>query len=181
MAKITAYDKFIQQALKYGFSLFGTAPTEQTVQYRLGDDGGYEKGYPRTGPRFVDNDDGTITDKATGLMWPKSGTGVGCFSGGTKTWNNGIDWALALDFAGHTDWRLPNVKEITSITAFDRINSAINPTFFPDTINSAYWTSTTYAGDTAKAWEVWLANGQCFSALKSAVKYLRAVRLGYPA
>jgi len=51
---------------------------------------------------FVNNGDGTITDRATGLMWAQDDSGVG------MTWEE----AMAL---GYSDWRLPNVKELQSI------------------------------------------------------------------
>jgi hypothetical protein len=47
-------------------------------------------------------------------MWPKDGTRAGYYSGGTRTWNEAIDWASGLNFAGHTDWRLPNINELKS-------------------------------------------------------------------
>ena len=55
----------------YVFGATQTLPkTGQTTSYQDGDDGYYEKGSAST-PQFVDNGDGTISDKATGLMWIK--------------------------------------------------------------------------------------------------------------
>ena len=45
--------------------------TGQTTSYESGDDGDYEAGNP-VSPRLVDNGNGTVSDRATGLMWVKS-------------------------------------------------------------------------------------------------------------
>lgn len=72
---------------------------------------------------FVNNNDGTITDNATGLMWMQNDS------------QTPLDWEAALAFAqtkntenylGHNDWRLPNVKELHSIVDYSRSPSATN-------------------------------------------------------
>ena len=84
--------------------------TGQTFSKQTGDDGTYQKGLDV----LHDNGDETVTDIRTGLMWPKDGTGLGYASGGSKTQDEVIDWANALNFAGYTDWRLPNINELKS-------------------------------------------------------------------
>ena len=180
MSKLTAYVKFIQQALKYGFSLFGLPPTGQVISYTAGDDGDYKKGYPRSGARLVDNGDGTITDNATGLMWPKDGNGAGCFNHDTKDWLDAITWAEALDFAGHTDWRMPNLKELLSILDARYWSPAIDPSFFINTGVEAYSSSTTRAQYTATNWFVHFSAGTIASTAKTTPIHVRAVRGGFP-
>lgn len=106
--------------------------------------------------QFVDNGDGTITDQASGLMWSQTDSGAG------------MDWEHALAFAqtknaagylGHSDWRLPNVKELQSIVDYTRspsatdtakVGPAIDPLFSCTGITNEagvddypyYWTST---------------------------------------
>ena len=48
------------------------AKTGQTTSYATGDDGDFEKGVAWPSPRFTDNDDGTVCDHLTGLMWAKN-------------------------------------------------------------------------------------------------------------
>ena len=73
---------------------------------------------------FVDNDDGTITDKATGLMWAQDDSRAA------------MDWGAALAYAenstqaGYDDWRLPNVKELQSIVDYSGVFPAIDSTVF---------------------------------------------------
>lgn len=50
----------------------GGAPvprTGQTTSYAPGDDGDLQKGVAWPVPRFTDNEDGTVTDNLTGLIW----------------------------------------------------------------------------------------------------------------
>jgi len=177
MSLLTAYDKFIQVALKYGFSLFGLPKTGQTVEYQAGDDGTYEKGYPKTGARFVDNGDGTITDKATGLMWAKDGNGAGCNNGATIAWGAAITFAEGLTFAGYSDWRLPNVKELISIIDYSRNNPALNP-IFTNPKSGYYWSSTTGKAFTVFAWYANFIEGNTSVAEKTSTYYVWCVRGG---
>ena len=92
---------------------------------------------------FVDNNDGTITDLATGLMWTKAD------SGKTMNWEDALDYSENLNYAGHNDWRLPNAKELQSIVDYTRAplitdSAAIAPIFSVTEIESYYWTSTTH-------------------------------------
>ena len=102
----------------------------------------YVRGNPQYGKNdFHDNADGTITDRATGLMWAKADSGKG------MNWEQALAYAANLKLAGHTDWRLPNAKELQSIVDYTRI-PAINPIFqsstLPDHDQPFYWTSTTH-------------------------------------
>jgi hypothetical protein len=92
---------------------------------------------------FVDNGDGTITDRATNLMWQKADSGT------TFNWQGALAYAANLKLAGHADWRLPNAKELQSIVDYTRApkithSAAIDPIFQVTNIESYYWTSTTF-------------------------------------
>jgi len=185
MSILTAYDKFIQQALKYGFSLFGLPKTGQTTSYRDGDDGDFEKGYPKAPPRFKDNGDGTVTDNATGLMWVKDPSQLGGVWGtpgnpSDMDWFDAIDNSEALDYAGHSDWRLPNIVELGSIVNWSQTNPATYPTYFPNTQN-LYWSSTTFAGQSLWALLITFNEGVSQRMDKRTdVLFSRPVRLGVP-
>lgn len=101
---------------------------------------------------FVNNGDGTISDLATGLMWQKTDDGVG------KDWEGALAYAEGLELAGHSDWRLPNAKELQSIVDYTRSpqttnSAAIDPIFditeinYPDGSSGHFpffWTGTTH-------------------------------------
>ena len=87
---------------------------------------------------FTDNGDGTVTDSTTGLMWEQQPDN---FSG---TWEEALMYCENLDLADQTDWRPPNVKELESLTDESQYAPAIDTTMFPNTLNTGYWSSTTY-------------------------------------
>jgi len=144
--------------------------TGQTEIYSDGDDGFYEAGCPME-DRFVDNEDGTVTDTCTGLMWQKE-TASGAYS-----WQNAVDYCQNLVAAGHSDWRLPNVRELLSITDYGRFTPAIIPVF---DIADWYWSSTTSAGNPNAVWYVYYwhneGDGLGLSENKMAQGFVRAVR-----
>lgn len=84
---------------------------------------------------LVINGDDTVTDTSTGLMWQQA-------TAGAYNWKDALSYSEGLTLAGYTDWRLPNIKEIQSIVDGDRYSPAININYFPDTISSYYWSST---------------------------------------
>ena len=90
--------------------------------------------------------DGTVTDGVTGLMWkqcPEGLEGSDCSVGaaGLLIWGGSMKRARDSEFAGYTDWRLPNMKELLSIVAFDQSSPALNTTVFPGS-TSSFWSST---------------------------------------
>ncbi|MEI6753398.1 MAG: DUF1566 domain-containing protein [Paludibacter sp.] len=102
--------------------------------------------------KFSNNGNGTISDAATGLMWMQDDSGKG------MNWQDALSYAENKDFAGYTDWRLPDTKELESIVDYTRSpkttnSAAINPLFNCTKITNEagkddypfYWSSTTHA------------------------------------
>ena len=86
----------------------------------------FVRGNPAYGANsFSDNGDGTITDSATGLMWSQDDSGQGMDWGSALAW---VQQKNAENHLGHSDWRLPNAKELQSIVDYQRS---------PDTTGSA--------------------------------------------
>src|SRR2546422_4574104 len=90
-----------------------------------GQDGDLQKGAPLS---YTDNGDGTITDNNTGLMWEKlSMDGSVHDVSNTYTWANAFAQHVATlngtSFAGHNDWRMPNVKELESLMNYHDVRS----------------------------------------------------------
>lgn len=108
--------------------------------------------------KFKDNGDGTISDKATGLMWTKDDSKIG------MNWERALGYAEQSNASGYSDWRLPNAKELQSIVDYERApdvtnSPAIDPIFNCTSILNEsnqvdypfYWTSTTHANWTAQS------------------------------
>lgn len=129
-------------------------PTGQTISYRDGDDGYFEKGWNEA-PRFKVIGDGTIIDNATGLMWGSDGFGPTGNNDHPVNWPDGIDYAIALDFAGHTGWRMPNVLEFMSVLDF-AVSPLILYLIFDNAQRGDFWTSTTHPANSTKAF-LWLS------------------------
>jgi len=68
------------------------------------------------------------------------------------TWQAALQSASAATKAGYTDWRLPNIKELRSLAAYDRYDPSINLAIFPNTASNRYWSSSPYAYDSNGAW-----------------------------
>ena len=151
------------------------------MDFNNGDVGDYDKDYidhvrcvrggQPSSPDFTDNGNGTVTDNRTGFMWQQG-------EPGTMTWSSALSYCEGLNLGGNSDWRLPNIKEIESITDDTRYNPAIDTTFFPDAM-SDYWSSTTEAGSPGKAWHVFFYGGWGYSDSKSTSFSVRCLR-GHP-
>jgi len=61
---------------------------------------------------FVDNDDGTITDRATGLMWEKGGSSSVIHFLKAKKYVSRLN---KEKFSGYNDWRIPTLEELCSL------------------------------------------------------------------
>jgi hypothetical protein len=81
-------------------------------------------------------------------------------------------------FGGYSDWRMPTIKELDSIVDLSRYNPAINTGYFPNTMASFYWSSTTRASYTGYAWNMYFYYGLDNRSTKSSHYYVRAVRGG---
>ena len=119
---------------------------------------------------YEDHGDGTVTDTRTGLMWKRCSEGQAWYeatcngSARTYTWEAALTAAEESRYAGHADWRLPNVKELSSLVEECRTFPAINNTVFPNTptsVNSdAYvWSGSPSLYNSQQAWLVHFGYG----------------------
>jgi hypothetical protein len=158
-----------------------------------GQDGEFEHGIARS---FVDNNDGTITDNATGLSWEKLSD-----DGSIHDWNSTYDWTTAVttkvatlnssNFGGHNDWRVPNVSELRTLLNMGASQPATWSVFDTNctpgctaltcscTQPDWYWSSTTYEDTKSEAWFVDFYGGYTDTVDKDADNnFVRAVRGG---
>jgi hypothetical protein len=102
---------------------------------------------------FTSNGNGTVTDANTGLMWQQAEVTP------TMTWDAALTYCESLSLDNHADWRLPNIKELHSISDDTRFNPSINTTYFPGAQATRYWSSTTLFGPAVSAWFVDFTSG----------------------
>jgi hypothetical protein len=124
-----------------------------------------------------------VADTATGLMWqgcPAGLSGSGCSTGttNTKQFYPAVQYCKDLNWDGNTDWRLPNIKELSSIVDDKTHNPAIDETAFPNTPNTPFWSSTRAVFYWTEAWYVSFDLGNAGYTLTSGTYSTRCVRLG---
>ncbi len=161
-----------------------------------GEDGELRKGAPLA---YADHGDGTVMDLNTGLVWEKlSDDGTVHDKDSLYTWANAFAGHVATlnatSFAGHNDWRLPNIRELQSIANYQSFNPAVSSAFNNNcapgchattcscTASSDYWSSTSSVSDPSGAWYVTFSYGRVDafgrSGGKSSAAFVRAVRGG---
>jgi len=136
--------------------------------------------------QLTDNGNGTITDTKTGLMWKKCMEGVTgnfCDTGAaaTFTWQTALQQPGVVNgggFAGYHDWRLPNIKELTSLVEEQCYDPAINLSRFPNTPSSDVWSGSPGADYSGNAWVVHVGYGGSFDYFRYGYGQVRLVRGG---
>jgi hypothetical protein len=113
---------------------------------------------------YVDNGDGTVTDKSTGLMWAQDD------SVEIMNWLDALDYAKKSELSGYSDWRLPSSKELQSLVDYEKETfPAINTDFFNTTVKKfeteedRYWVWTGTTQGDFKYTACYVAFGQAWS------------------
>lgn len=141
--------------------------------------------------RFSSNGDGTVTHLETGLVWMRCSlgqvwTGSDCSgSADAYTWQAALQESEQIAFAGHTDWRLPNKNELSSIVEERCWRPSINAEIFPSTPSGSssgkFWTSSPDISERTSlehdsAFNVSFVFGNLSTVIKSAERSVRLVR-----
>ena len=159
--------KTVQLAALYFICLLGILPVAVSAQ-----------------PYVISTDGTEVTDQKTGLIWQRCPEGM-VFGGGTCTGTTALTYTheAALQRAAAVTsltaaWRLPSVKELSSIADKTLSNPAIDPAAFPATPASFFWSSSPYVGLPAYAWGVYFYYGHVSGYVRSSTYYVRLVRAG---
>ncbi len=153
--------------------------------------GFWRSGTKTDGPRFTDNNDGTVTDNLTGLIWLKK---ANC-ANTSRPWATALSDVVQLNTDGtmngndcgdtsnggvqQTDWRLPHWEELISLIEYGRYNPALPADHtFTGVQWEDYWSSTSFAYRADAAWHVHLGNGSVNVDLKTYYSYVWPVRGG---
>lgn len=127
-------------------------------------------GKPRPGPRFILDPSGeTVSAPKTGLMWQKKAGDE------TFTWQEAKVHCEGLVLAGHSDWRLPSLKELATLVDPKSFLPTLDGNFFPDEPSNFYWAATPaeYEGG---AWAVMFIIGSTFTQGDTSPFPVRCVR-----
>lgn len=146
-------------------------------------------------PRCTDNGNGTVRDNLTGLIWLKKANAAGV----TTNWAGALSLVVELNTNGtmkgisasdssnggshQTDWRLPNIRELTSLLDYGNNSPAMVWTGGGNQFTSlqstgTYWSNTTSEQTSANAWQVNMARGEVTTVAKTSLNYVWAVRGG---
>lgn len=135
-------------------------------------------------PFTVSADGQEMTDTNTGLIWRRCAEGM-TTSGGicmgmasTFTHEAALTRASAQAASSSLAWRLPNVKELSSIADKSRRNPAIDVATFPTTQANYFWSSSPYVGNAGYAWLVDFYDGFVKNNDRYNTNYVRLVRAG---
>lgn len=157
--------------------------------------------------KYIDCNDGIVTDTETGLMWMRCSLGQ-TWTGGTCTgeaskykWNTAEN--LTANFAGFSDWRTPSIKELNTLVycsngyvikykkdGFKNTGNCsqggennyqrptINQDAFPNTPASDFWSSSPHSSFSSNAWQLEFYNGHNGYLSKTNAFRVRLVRSG---
>lgn len=136
--------------------------------------------------KFVAESKGVVVDLTTGLMWQRCPLGyewknsacvlpVGAVT--VFSWEQALEQAAKMkNFAGFSDWRMPNKNELGSIVDYACAQPALDSTLFPETQPSGYWTGSPNAFTPLRAWAVNFSYGDHMSSSRTDLLGVRLVR-----
>jgi hypothetical protein len=135
-----------------------------------------------------------VIDEITGLVWEVKTTDSGihdkdntyAWGGVTRQgdfgdtfstdWDSLVNGSNDNNFCGYSDWYVPSIKELESLIDFSVSGLTIDTNYFPNTIDSRYWSAIPASRQTSRAWFVQFANGQTASTNRVGTRSLRLVR-----
>jgi hypothetical protein len=132
----------------------------------------------------VSADQLTVTDSITGLVWQRDGSGArtGCSHddvgdpGNTScTWAEATTYCTGLSVGGFSGWRVPSLKELSTIMDYTQYFPVIDPVAFPNTEPWYFWASSPTIAP-IYAWVVNFQGGGWYQAGANNYERVRCVR-----
>jgi hypothetical protein len=114
---------FISKSLANTSSNGQVLKTGQTTSYTTLDDGDSERGIARSFTR--DDTKNIVTDNVTALIWQDD---TALVSQAGMSHADALTYCSNLSLGDHTDWRLPNIKELNTLTNY----GATKPSLYSD-------------------------------------------------
>lgn len=145
------------------------------------------------GGRWCDQENGTVKDITTGLVWLKDAGWCGlrpwdlplgsasfdAHETASRIWANLVGPPDLDDGSVEGDWRLPTESELVGISTGTEFITSSQPYFFDNVQPFYYWSSTTYSSSSDLAWVVYLLNGGVYRYDKSTTLHVWPVRGDY--
>ncbi len=144
------------------------------------------RGQSPTGPRYAftsvaygaDAANNLVNDAWTGLQWRRCEVG--------RTWNGTTCTGTASTFTheqalaqakSQSGWRLPNLKELSSLVDRSLDTLTIDATAFPDATPGMLWSSTPHVGNNTMAWNINFFTGYATVDLRNRSNAIRLIRV----
>ncbi|MEO6423080.1 MAG: DUF1566 domain-containing protein [Candidatus Nitrotoga sp.] len=135
--------------------------------------------------RYVISAEGDeVADSKTGLVWRRCPEGMTASSSGCNgvaaayTWEQSLALANDAALASGKSWRLPDVKELSSIVDASFGNPAIDTNAFPGTPATPFWSASPVENNSSKAWYVMFYGGFMNTYVCGGKLQVRLVRSG---
>jgi hypothetical protein len=117
-----------------------------------------------------DNSKEIVKDLTHNLMWVDGSETVG------KSWSEAISYCKNLNYGGYSDWRLPTIEELYSITDQRKSSNPFANSEFRNIKSYAYWSSTEDNKYTSYSWSLHFGNGYGYYNVQSSSYYVRCLR-----
>lgn len=137
--------------------------------------------------RFVFDDNGTVIDKQTKIIWMRCAMGQK-WDGKTCTgrareysWQEAMDAVAELNsdtFGEPSSWRLPLVPELASIVERQCFEPRVNLLVFPATPSKAFWTGMKKKGRAEQAYAIDFGRGKVMPRKKTQTGPVRLMHDG---
>nr|WP_100644025.1 DUF1566 domain-containing protein [Alteromonas facilis] len=143
---------------------------------------------PQTTPsaEFLELTPEQIIHSRTGLVWMRCALGQtwdgnSCEGDASQlTWQEALQLAHGYQLGDSLGWRLPNLKELSTLVERRCVRPSINTQFFPNTPQDDFWTSTPSVRDPHRAWVVAFFNSSNSLKDKDRYVFVRLVRSALP-
>jgi len=133
------------------------------------------------GTTYNSQENAFVKDSKTKLEWQNYYDFTSSYQPPLITWSLAIEYCKNLDLNG-TKWRLPNIKELRTISDYTRFAPAVFPilsnTIRPGISSDNYWSSTTDRTQNLdpRAWVINNAYGRSYRHRKNTANHVRCVR-----
>jgi hypothetical protein len=133
------------------------------------------KGTPSTDFSLIKQKPNNISiDLISGLVWARCSVGMNWDGTQCRGQAQILSWPEAVALA-KDGWRIPSLKELSSLVDLTKANPAIDTHRFPNTPAGNFWTATPFINNPGMTWRVHFREGEAHGVKNKEVAYLRLV------